>query len=527
MCIRDRMNYRPDICKFFANNQTCLKGNKCKFLHQIPNQYLGNYQTFQQNVYNKQMYTKKFEPFFNESMNQQQSFDNQNLYKYQNLKNRIHPKLKNTITNSLDQLIKKQKQQQAMKLISTQQMNNEEKLNLQQKVINSMCNYQSYKQAITLLKTNSLEIVNFPKLKNYLEFLTASTYYKRYPWYFLELMFSSRPEILAQVIDILMKNIQFCEAYTIFSRNNLQQLLNEKQKQEINKFITSFQTFQPLTNPLLQHDAFGPSEENLQIAAQNTFARLVDEQRVIIIESDQTEGYAQCIQELKSAEFISFNTKFTPQFNKSDPQSQLCLITMGIFDKVTKNYKAYLLDTLAIKQNNRQNVINDMALILNSNQYKIGMQMNSDIQLIKIYFSEQQLNFNYFVELQTLVKSMYNIQTGLTTEQILTTVLNKKISKMEQMSNWLTRPLRKSQKFQAGMDVIVNLEIIEQMKQKFGNEQVDNNIKEQLISKNSQQPQLLLNQLQINFNQQGNQLKEQGKKDCCLLYTSPSPRDQA
>lgn len=68
-----------------------------------------------------------------------------------------------------------------------------------------------------------------------------------------------------------------------------------------------------------------------------------------------------------------------------------------------------------------------------------------------------------FIDAQTYYSKVYLIeqQTGLA--KVALNVLGKSICKVEQMSNWERRPLRKSQTHYAGLDAYVLIDIIENL----------------------------------------------------------------
>lgn len=107
-------------------------------------------------------------------------------------------------------------------------------------------------------------------------------------------------------------------------------------------------------------------------------------------------------------------------------------------------YKAYLFDAAKIFSTKNQVMLNDLIEIMGMQTLKIGLGFNSDISQLKVFFEGKNYAIKNYIEMQSIFKILYPNETKSSLLFLVEKVLNKELSKMEQMSNWMKRPLRKS-----------------------------------------------------------------------------------
>ncbi len=168
---------------------------------------------------------------------------------------------------------------------------------------------------------------------------------------------------------------------------------------------------------------------------------------VVVIDSEK--GLKEIIRELKTYSYLGFDTETKPNFKKGiSNNNSVALLQLSTLDK------AYLF---------RLNMIGlpkDLTDILaDENIIKIGVAVKEDIKGLQ---NISNFEPNGFLDLQTYVKAFGIKNSSL--KKITAIILNFRISKSQQLSNWESNPLKDKQIRYAATDAWVCLKIYEMLR---------------------------------------------------------------
>jgi ribonuclease D len=152
--------------------------------------------------------------------------------------------------------------------------------------------------------------------------------------------------------------------------------------------------------------------------------------------------FNQVIEELKKEPILGFDTETRPNFKKGDTNKVALL-------QLSTEKKAYLFKLKEI------GLPTEMTKLLRNPQIiKVGVAIHDDIKAL------QKLNYFHaagFVDLQNFVKQ-FGIEC-LSLKKLSAIVLNFRISKVQQLSNWESQKLTSEQQIYAATDAWVGFKI--------------------------------------------------------------------
>jgi len=171
------------------------------------------------------------------------------------------------------------------------------------------------------------------------------------------------------------------------------------------------------------------------------------EGEVVIIDSEK--GLNEIVDELKANAYLGFDTETKPNFKKGiSNHNSVALLQLSTLDK------AYLF---------RLNMIGlpkALADILaDEDIVKIGVAVKEDIKGLRHI---NDFEPGGFLDLQTYVKAFGIKNSSL--KKITAIILNFRISKSQQLSNWESKPLKDKQIRYAATDAWVCLKIYEMLR---------------------------------------------------------------
>ncbi len=168
------------------------------------------------------------------------------------------------------------------------------------------------------------------------------------------------------------------------------------------------------------------------------------ENEIVVVED--IEHYKQIIPELAIESLFGFDTETRPSFKKGR-SNKVSLLQLS-----TKN-KVYLFRL------NKIELPGGLLKILNDkSKLKVGVAIRDDIKQL------QHLNSfipNGFIDLQSIIEKNGIGELGLRKMSAL--VLNRRISKSSQLSNWESEKLTEKQKIYAATDAWISLEIYKRL----------------------------------------------------------------
>lgn len=167
-----------------------------------------------------------------------------------------------------------------------------------------------------------------------------------------------------------------------------------------------------------------------------------------IVVIDSMAEFQKCIPELQICSILGFDTETRPSFKKGRINKMSLL-------QLSTNEKAYL---FRIHKIGIPNELKD--LLANPKIKKIGVAVHDDIKgLNKI----KPFKASGFVELQEYVK-LFGIE-NFSLRKLSALILNGRISKSQQLSNWEADELNNKQKIYAATDAWACYKIYLQLKQ--------------------------------------------------------------
>jgi hypothetical protein len=84
-----------------------------------------------------------------------------------------------------------------------------------------MQNNTDASKAADFIKRSHRDPANYPKIRERLEKNCVRFYLKNYSWFFVEEVFSQRPQFLAYIVEDLYFRGKKNEAFSIYTRHNL------------------------------------------------------------------------------------------------------------------------------------------------------------------------------------------------------------------------------------------------------------------------------------------------------------------
>ncbi|MFP4023263.1 MAG: 3'-5' exonuclease [Thiohalospira sp.] len=167
---------------------------------------------------------------------------------------------------------------------------------------------------------------------------------------------------------------------------------------------------------------------------------------IFIIDTfEKLDYYLPLIKELK---ILGFDTETKPSFKKG-------VINQVSLLQLTSSYEAFLIRI------NKIGLPEEIVEILNNKDVKkIGLAIKDDIKILR---EIQDFEPSSFIDLQDFVK-YFNIESQ-SLRKIAAIVLNKRISKTQQVSNWEKEELTESQLLYAATDAWACLQIYKTLNQ--------------------------------------------------------------
>lgn len=168
----------------------------------------------------------------------------------------------------------------------------------------------------------------------------------------------------------------------------------------------------------------------------------------IVVVSDMDEEFAEAIDYLRSQEVIGFDTETKPSFTSNTPRHHVALLQLSGGDKAY----VFRLNMLGLPAP-LASLLSDGSIL------KIGAAVKEDIRGLMHY---RKFTARGFVDLQTMVAE-YGI-TDRSVRKMSAIILGKKVSKIQQLSNWEAPQLSGAQLKYAAIDAWVCREMYLKLK---------------------------------------------------------------
>jgi len=175
----------------------------------------------------------------------------------------------------------------------------------------------------------------------------------------------------------------------------------------------------------------------------NEFIKFTGE---IILTYKGDNKFDEYISYLKEQEILGFDTESKPSFKKKQ-KNKLSLIQ---FSTYTRAILIKVIDEVPYEI--YYNIFNNEKIL------KVGCGLKNDLAELKI----ENKYLNTFIDIQVLAKQRGIQQVSL--QSLCMSILNKKINKKEQLSNWAAKKLTKKQLLYAATDAYACLLIFDRLK---------------------------------------------------------------
>ncbi|KRX02977.1 WD40-repeat-containing domain [Pseudocohnilembus persalinus] len=217
-------------------------------------------------------------------------------------------------------------------------------------------------------------------------------------------------------------------------------------------------------NPILEKDGFGNSQEicyndkSVQYVSYQKFN--ITEKDVIFVDIFDLENpeIKECYQSIKNADILGFDTEFEPKVTNF---SQSGIATLQL---ATTN-KTYIFDVPMLKLN--QNFIDFIERIFTDPKIiKVGHSISQDFNKManNLNLSQDIVEAEHgWIDISMLYMKQTNRKNIESLSTLVTNLIGGKLDKTEQVSNWIKRPLRKTQLHYAGMDAFICLKLYQVM----------------------------------------------------------------
>ena len=155
--------------------------------------------------------------------------------------------------------------------------------------------------------------------------------------------------------------------------------------------------------------------------------------KIVVI--DNAQAVEEAVKELYLSDIVGFDTETKPVFTRGK-MNKIALL------QLSTEKKCFLFRLQKIGKNEALKKFLESTKIL-----KIGLSVKDDFRMLSRWTKVKPQNF---IELQTFVKNFGIEDMGL--QKIFAILFSQKISKREQLSNWETDTLSKSQQIYAATD---------------------------------------------------------------------------
>jgi len=186
------------------------------------------------------------------------------------------------------------------------------------------------------------------------------------------------------------------------------------------------------------------------ISRRNEVPSALAEIRACLKESNGSNG--KNMRNGANLSVVGFDTETRPSFKADRPQNKIALIQIAVSEK-----KVYLFMLNAICNGARLNIPSPLlSLLSDPNVLKVGVGVNGDEESIRAREPRFRCNGS-FVDIALIAKKKFPSleKTGL--RGLTASLLRKRLSKGQQMSNWNKRDYTEAQKRYAALDAIVGL----------------------------------------------------------------------
>ena len=318
----------------------------------------------------------------------------------------------------------------------------DEDKNLITYIIDNLINCRMEKIAAKIINTYKFNPLNYPKVYNSLLNAACLHFYFDHTKGNMSLqnlgeLFCKYPECLSLICSKLYKSsknsecLYLIEKYNLHKDNQMLAMYNNLKKMKLTKFQENI-------------DIFGPVDPNTFCIPSE------DHKKIKFIDGLDSDNFNQFCSSIINSKILSLDSEWSPvstSFIKSK---------VNILQICNEKMEVFVVDIQALAQNikfieSMKSTIEDASII------KIGFSFKSEIIMFHSIGLSMFDNMKSFIEISTLfLKSKYYIQNmKISLSEVYKQIFKTGICKVEQLSNWENRPLRKAQLHYAAVDVYI------------------------------------------------------------------------
>ena len=339
-------------------------------------------------------------------------------------------------------------------------------------------NNKDSEHAIKLINKYNKDPQNYPELLDRLRKKSLRWSLNTFGWEKNELRLQNKPIYMALVAEDIFYQNKREEAVYLVSKYNLFPLLT---KQELKSFIQNnvskeqLQTIKTTKfNKYLEIDDFEPMEIFFEKPGEHElpYCRLSDYNITFndVIWIDSHDAWLKHLPDMKKAPVIGIDMECIPAFIKWEDEVTALM-------QVATHEKIYFFDFQSKDWEFKIFVEFFDEICANGDIVKLGLALKADMKNInwpKIETEDETKKYrlfrSYFDVAKVYKELTYDKKSNLA--HLTEKVLEKRLSKFEQVNDWDSRPFRKTQSHYAALDSYVLLKLYEELLKK-ANEEYD------------------------------------------------------